>query len=48
MLEKKIHKDILTGYNSDVRPEPAHNVPLHVHFDNRLQKLVALVRTPFI
>lgn len=42
MLEKKIHKDILTGYNSDVRPEPAHNVPLHVHFDNRLQKLVAL------
>ena len=43
MVERKIIGQILDGYNVDIRPEIEHGVPMHVHFEMKLQKIVRLV-----
>ena len=43
MVERQIVDTILNGYNLDIRPEMEHGVPLHVHFEMKLQKIVRLV-----
>lgn len=43
MAERAIVETILDGYNIDIRPEIEHGVPMHVHFEMKLQKIVRLV-----
>ena len=45
MVERKIINTILNQdeYNMDIRPEIEHGVPIHVHFEMKLQKIVRLV-----
>ena len=43
MVERGIIHTILDGYNIDIRPEIEHGVPMHVHFEMKLQKIVRLV-----
>lgn len=43
MVERGIIETILNGYNIDIRPEIEHGVPMHVHFEMKLQKIVRLV-----
>lgn len=46
--EKEIHNFVFNNSNKDIRPELAHAVPTHVHFDMKLQKIVNLVRRKFL